>query len=380
MCCQQIRHPGSRRYGWSGHWARAQLVDKYQIQSPSIRRLLTAYLAEKAPQLDYASLVHLATSLCSLFWKDLERHHPGIDSLHLPAEVAVAWKARIKLRHDKHGNPIGKRASPRSQLLKVRAFYQDIARWAAEDPGTWGAWVAPRPIKSSECSLFKETKQRKAVMDQRTRVRLPVLPTLVRTAETQRRITRERLQAVLATPPGQTVHVAGAAFVRIPGQADRVGATDLATATRRDLTYEEERAFWSWAIVEVLRHTGIRVEEMEELTHQSFVAYTLPSTGEVVPMLRVAFGAVESLRRNLACELGPHGIRVLTLQTGGIPESIPEDFDMRGAVTEAIVGQTMLRRAATLEDVGNVAAFAASDRARAMTATAFNITCGSVVD
>jgi hypothetical protein len=41
-------------------------------------------------------------------------------------------------------------------------------------------------------------------------------------------------------------------------------------------------------MVEVLRHTGIRVEELLELTHHSFIAYTLPTTGEVVPMLQVA--------------------------------------------------------------------------------------------
>jgi enoyl-[acyl-carrier-protein] reductase (NADH) len=35
-------------------------------------------------------------------------------------------------------------------------------------------------------------------------------------------------------------------------------------------------------------------------------------------------------------------------------------------------------RAATLEDVGNVAAFAASDGARAITASSFNITCSAV--
>ena len=39
----------------------------------------------------------------------------------------------------------------------------------------------------------------------------------------------------------------------------------------------------------------------------------------------------------------------------------------------------MLGRAATMADVGNVAAFAASDRAAAITASAINITCGSVV-
>ena len=35
---------------------------------------------------------------------------------------------------------------------------------------------------------------------------------------------------------------------------------------------------------------------------------------------------------------------------------------------------------ATLDGVGRVAAFAASDHARSLTATAFNITCGTKVD
>jgi 3-oxoacyl-[acyl-carrier protein] reductase len=39
----------------------------------------------------------------------------------------------------------------------------------------------------------------------------------------------------------------------------------------------------------------------------------------------------------------------------------------------------MLKRATTLEDVGSVAAFAASDHARTMTATALNISCGAIV-
>ncbi len=40
----------------------------------------------------------------------------------------------------------------------------------------------------------------------------------------------------------------------------------------------------------------------------------------------------------------------------------------------------MLKRAETLEDVGNMAALATSDLARTMTATAINITCGRVAD
>jgi hypothetical protein len=41
---------------------------------------------------------------------------------------------------------------------------------------------------------------------------------------------------------------------------------------------------------------------------------------------------------------------------------------------------TMLGRAASLDDVGNVAVFVASDWARTVTATALNITCGTEVD
>jgi NAD(P)-dependent dehydrogenase (short-subunit alcohol dehydrogenase family) len=95
---------------------------------------------------------------------------------------------------------------------------------------------------------------------------------------------------------------------------------------------------------------------------------------------QVAFEAVEQMRRQLSVELGRHGIRVVTLRTGGIPESLPEDFPGRDAIVETIVGPTALGRAATLEDVGEVAAFVASDRARTLTAAAVNISCGALID
>jgi 3-oxoacyl-[acyl-carrier protein] reductase len=95
---------------------------------------------------------------------------------------------------------------------------------------------------------------------------------------------------------------------------------------------------------------------------------------------QVAFDAIEAMRRQLAVELGPHGVRVVTLASGGVPESIPEGFEGRQAIVELIEGQTLLGRAATLEDVGNAAAFAASDWARSMTAAIVNVSCGAMVD
>jgi enoyl-[acyl-carrier-protein] reductase (NADH) len=96
---------------------------------------------------------------------------------------------------------------------------------------------------------------------------------------------------------------------------------------------------------------------------------------------QVALGAIDLMRRQLAVELGQHGIRVVTLRSGGVPESLPEGVEGREEIIErTIVSQTMLGRAATLEDVANVAAFVASDRARAMTGATANVSCGALVD
>jgi 3-oxoacyl-[acyl-carrier protein] reductase len=96
--------------------------------------------------------------------------------------------------------------------------------------------------------------------------------------------------------------------------------------------------------------------------------------------LQVAFHALEAMRRQIAAELGPHGVRAVTLRTGGIPETLPADIAGRQAIEDSINGQTMLGRSATLADVGAVAAFVASDRARTMTASTVNISCGALVD
>jgi 3-oxoacyl-[acyl-carrier protein] reductase len=103
---------------------------------------------------------------------------------------------------------------------------------------------------------------------------------------------------------------------------------------------------------------------------------TMPNIGST----QVTFDAIESLRRQWACELGPHGIRVVTLKTGGVPESIPETDAARAEIVAGMQEQTLLKWTATLADVGNVAAFVASDLARTITATEINISCGAIVD
>jgi 3-oxoacyl-[acyl-carrier protein] reductase len=96
--------------------------------------------------------------------------------------------------------------------------------------------------------------------------------------------------------------------------------------------------------------------------------------------VQIAFHAVEAMRRQLATELGKHGIRTVTLRTGGVPESIPERLEARDRIVEMLEGMTLLGRTATFEDVGNVAAFVASDKARTMTAATVNVSAGALID
>ena len=105
-----------------------------------------------------------------------------------------------------------------------------------------------------------------------------------------------------------------------------------------------------------------------------------PQTQPGLGGFKIALDAIEGLRRQWAVELGQYGIRVLTLKTGGIPESIPEDYPERENIINNLLPSTLLNRAATLADVGNVAAFIASDLARTMTSTEINISCGAIVD
>jgi NAD(P)-dependent dehydrogenase (short-subunit alcohol dehydrogenase family) len=104
-------------------------------------------------------------------------------------------------------------------------------------------------------------------------------------------------------------------------------------------------------------------------------ATTMPGLGGFV----VALDALEGLRRQWATELGPYGIRVVTLKSAGVPEVIPADFPNREKIIEGLP-PTLVGRHATLADVGDVAAFAASDKARTLTATAVNISCGAMMD
>jgi integrase len=275
-----------------------QLIDRYGIGCEPVRDVLVGYLRERQPSMDFSSLQNLAYLLGKLFWADLEANHPGIASLKLPREVAAAWKRRVMTRATTTAASDGQavqmmtaRLNGRSVLTAVRAFYLDIAEWADEDPALWGPHAVRCPVSASEASHKKDRSQRKSRMDQRTRERLPVLPALVAWTDAGRTASAGRLQAARDTPAGSLFTAGGQTLRRAVMKTEttgRIWAEDPATGKRRDLTFEEHRGFWCWAMVEVVRHTGIRIEELTELSHHSLIQYRLPASRELIPLLQIA--------------------------------------------------------------------------------------------
>jgi integrase len=304
-----------------GQLSCAELIDRYQIECAPVRDLLVDYLAVRRPAVDYTSLDNLARNLGMLFWRDLELHHPGISSLHLSPEVVAAWKLRLQtISHDPRR--VGQqRKVPETTLMHVRAFYADLAAWAVEDPVRWGRFAAPSPVRAGEVTFTKIRRHRKAAMDQRTRTLAPVLPALVRRVRADLDAARQRLHAAKQARDGQEFTADGQTWRRrnaVTGPGRIYGISPA--GERADLARDEERAFWTFATVEVLRHTGLRIEEMLELTHHSFCSYTLPTTGEVVPMLQVAPSKTDSERLLLVSpELGEVLAEVINRVRGDAP-------------------------------------------------------------
>lgn len=284
---------------YAGQRTPEQLVDRYQLQNQEIRNLLVDYLTERQPGLDYTTLEAMARRLGSNFWKDLELHNPGIDSLKLDPQTAAAWKERLRnktTRTRQSDGTMTETIAPRRSYIpilhQVRAFYLDLAQWATEDPARWAQWAVPSPISASEVLLKKTFAQRKARIDQRTRDLRPYLPTIVDNAAKRAQDAHTRLQAAL-TATDDNFTVGGETFTRAVLTSSRGSRRQFTTVIdaagrKRQLLEEENRAFWGWAAVEFLRHTGVRIEEMLETSHHSITQYQLPTTGEIIPLLHIA--------------------------------------------------------------------------------------------
>jgi 3-oxoacyl-[acyl-carrier protein] reductase len=105
-----------------------------------------------------------------------------------------------------------------------------------------------------------------------------------------------------------------------------------------------------------------------------------PQTVAGLGGFKVALDAMEGQRRQWALELGKYGVRVVTMVSGGIIETIPWQVEEREEIVKEIARAAHLNRTATLKDVGNVACFIASDKAGASTDATINLSSGAIVD
>ena len=75
-----------------------------------------------------------------------------------------------------------------------------------------------------------------------------------------------------------------------------------------------------------------------------------------------------------------HGVRFVTLRSGGVAESIPEDYPGGDQIRTSLDESTLLGRTSRWPRSATIAAFVASDRARTMTAATVNVSAGSLMD
>jgi len=104
----------------------------------------------------------------------------------------------------------------------------------------------------------------------------------------------------------------------------------------------------------------------------------------------VGCGAIETLLKQLAFEVGPSGVRVVCLRTGATPENpvlqavYQRLAEVRKTTKEVVerteAEHTALKRSPRIAEVANAAVLVASDYASAITATPVNASCGELVD
>ncbi len=291
--------PTLRTFIYDGQRSVEELVDSYSVKHAGVRQLLIDYLVRRKSDTDYVTLQGLTRQLAGMFWSVIEELNPDQQDLHLSDELYDQWRAEIQhWRRDGKTDRTKVRKDPAPILLAVRGLYVDLHSWAVAEPERWAQWVAPCPILPRDLKGFgKRRREVNRRMADRTRVRQPLLPVLVRHVEDRHEHLAGLLEAGRTVPLGELFEYQGHRYSRTDSREDHrrakmpteppVRVVDHATGEVINVTLAEGSAFWEWAAVELLRHSGIRVEELVELTHLSIRQYERPN-GEVIALLVVA--------------------------------------------------------------------------------------------
>ncbi|WP_392392191.1 site-specific integrase [Streptomyces parvus] len=140
-------------------------------------------------------------------------------------------------------------------------------------------------------------RKRTELVHARVRTLQPLLSVLVEHVDTELVSARTLLSAVKEVQPGEEFTCDGRRYLRPLTRHDQqrvlwdgeapFRCRDTETGEAVNAVVREDEAFWTWATVHVLRLTGIRVEELMELTHLSIRQYQRPN-GELIGLLVIA--------------------------------------------------------------------------------------------
>lgn len=270
-----------------------EMVNRYPIASKPIRQLFIDYLERRSTTVKYSTLVHLALSLVKNFWCVIEQINPSQRDFRLSEDTFLQWRHRHNVCAD--GTP---RVDPWNTMSAVQSFYSDIAAWAVDEPERWAHWAAPCPIPRSELRQFANHRRRRRerIHDQ-IRTLQPLLSVFVEHLDQRNEHWHAVLHQMTGAADGESITVGEHTYTRVMTRTDleRLEAGDPPGVHARsprfartiDVALNEDAAFWMWAITETLRHSGLRIEELTELSQLSVRQYERPN-GEVIALLVVA--------------------------------------------------------------------------------------------
>lgn len=270
-----------------------ELVDREQVQNPAVRDLLVRYLEFKAITIKQVSLKSLAIVLVKHFWRDIERHHPEVESLDLAPQVAEAWRRRHARQTSRNQETIQK------DLMLIRAFYLDLQELAQVEPETWPHHRYPPPVRAADLhGMAQRKRERVARMQERTRRTTPLLEAFLSTLWPAWQRARTLLDLAANNPPGVPFTHEGTWYEKLASPRDAAVAVlaHVVPAVRiraigeekiLDCTLLEEDTFWVWVIAQFLRDTGVRVSELIEITALSMYELSTAS-GERAVVLQIA--------------------------------------------------------------------------------------------
>jgi 3-oxoacyl-[acyl-carrier protein] reductase len=157
---------------------------------------------------------------------------------------------------------------------------------------------------------------------------------------------------------------------------------DIQGTTLLDLPFEQ---FMQPVTKALSAHHAIATAVAPHMARRGRGAILVMAGGrEALPRLggaHVAWAALAGLCRQLAADLGTHGIRVAWLLSPGSP-AFAHDRPDADSAHERPAGTTGLipHHQPSLQEVADVATFLASDAARTITAAEINLTGGAVID